>query len=86
MEPEKKKLSTSTCRDFLKRIDFAGEVFHTPEEIAFFDTEGCTITIQRFIPQECPLLDPIAEQFSLALRAFKGRRVRTPPLQNIVTR
>jgi predicted Ser/Thr protein kinase len=62
------------CRDFLKRIDFAGEVFHTPEEIAFFETEGCTITIQRFIPQECSFLErPITEQFSLALRAFKGQ-------------
>ncbi len=62
------------CRDFLKKIDFAGEVFHTPKEIKFFETEGFTITIQRFIPQECSFLErPITEQFFLALRAFKGQ-------------
>lgn len=62
------------CRAFLQEIDFAGEVFHTPEEIGFIETEGFTITIQRFIPQACSFLErPIAEQFALALRAFKGQ-------------
>lgn len=62
------------CRNFLKRIDFAGEVFHTPDEIAFIDDDDFVITIQRFIPQECSFLErSMSEQFSLALRAFKGQ-------------
>ncbi|MCF7815450.1 MAG: hypothetical protein K9M10_00425 [Candidatus Pacebacteria bacterium] len=62
------------CRDFLQRIDFAGEVFHSPQEVAFINERGFTITIQRFIDQPCSFLDrSIEEQFSLALRAFKGQ-------------
>jgi hypothetical protein len=62
------------CRAFLQKIDFAGEVFHTPEELAYFEVDDFVITIQRFIPQACSFLErPTEEQFSLALRAFKGQ-------------
>jgi hypothetical protein len=62
------------CKDVLKKIDFAGEVFHTPEERAFIQSDGYTITIQRSIPQESSFLDrPIEAQFALALTAFKGQ-------------
>jgi len=62
------------CREILHRIDFAGEVFHTPEEIAFIRENGYTISIQRFVEQKCSFLErPLEEQFSFALRAFKGQ-------------
>jgi hypothetical protein len=63
-----------TCRDVLARIDFAGSVFHTPEELLFVKEKGFTITIQRFIEQSCSFLErPLEEQCSLALRAFKAQ-------------
>lgn len=62
------------CRNFLHTIDFAGDVFHTPEEISFLKTKGFVISIQRFIEQPNSFLDrPVTEQFSLALRAFKSQ-------------
>lgn len=63
-----------TCRQLLSDIDFAGEVFHTPEEVAYFEENGCTYSIQRFIEQESTFLErPIQEQFRFALVAFKGQ-------------
>jgi len=63
-----------TCRDFLKEIDFAGEVFHTPQEIAYFRENGFTIAVQQFIDQTSSFIErPTPEQFAFALRAFKGQ-------------
>ncbi len=63
-----------TCRTFLHDIDFAGEVFHTPEELLYFNENDFTVSIQKFIDQPCSFLErPIAEQFTFALRAFKGQ-------------
>jgi hypothetical protein len=63
-----------SCRLILQKLDFAGEVFHTPKEITHLRKNGYVINVQRFIDQKCSFLDrPQAEQFSLALRAFKGQ-------------
>lgn len=63
-----------TCRTFLHDIDFAGEVFHTPEELLYFNEDDFTVSIQKFIDQPCGFLErPVTEQFTLALRAFKGQ-------------
>lgn len=62
------------CRDILKKLDFAGEVFHTPKEVAYIQQSGYIITVQRFIDQPCSFLErPLEEQFTLALKAFKGQ-------------
>lgn len=63
-----------TCRNVLARIDFAGSVFHTPEEILFLKEKGFTISIQRFIEQPSSFLErPVETQFAFALRAFKAQ-------------
>ncbi|MDC1205445.1 hypothetical protein N8083_01195 [Candidatus Pacebacteria bacterium] len=63
-----------TCRVLLCEIDFAGEIFHTPQEIAYLGKNGFVISIQRFIEQTCPFIQrPIEEQFMYALTAFKGQ-------------
>lgn len=63
-----------TCRKVLEEIDFAGEVFHTPELVARVNECGFVIMITRFVPQETTFIErPLAEQFSIALRAFKGQ-------------
>ncbi len=63
-----------TCRNVLARIDFAGSVFHTPEEVLFLKEGGFTISIQRFIEQPLSFLERrVEEQFALALRAFKAQ-------------
>lgn len=62
------------CRRVLHAIDFASEVFHTPERIDRILEQGFVIQVTRFIPQERTFLErPIEEQFSLALHAFKGQ-------------
>jgi len=62
------------CRRILKKINFAYQIFHSPEEL-FFDTRGgYCISIQRFIEQESTFLArPLTEQFVLALSAFKAQ-------------
>jgi hypothetical protein len=67
-------LNERSCRDLLKKIDFAGDVFHTPEELALLTEDGYTISIQRFIDQECSFLErPLETQFDLVLKAFKSQ-------------
>ena len=67
-------LHERSCRDLLKKIDFAGDVFHTPEELALLTENGYTISIQRFIDQECSFLErPLETQFDLVLKAFKSQ-------------
>lgn len=67
-------LHERTCRSVLHQINFAGSVFHTPEEILFTQEHGFVISVQRFIEQPRTFLDrPLEEQFSYALRAFKGQ-------------
>lgn len=63
-----------SSRSLIRKIRFAYEVFHTPEETAFFSEDGFTVSIQRFIDQASPFLDrPLKEQFALALSAFKAQ-------------
>jgi len=62
------------CREVLKDIRFAYNIFHTPDELFFGKKNGYLISIQVFIPQERPFLErPLTEQFSLALAAFKAQ-------------
>lgn len=63
-----------TCREMLQKIGFAYDVFFSPEEIAFIQQDGFTISIQAFIETTCPFLErPLQEQFSLVLKAFKAQ-------------
>lgn len=67
-------LHEQTCRAVLKKIDFAAEVFHTPELLDEIESGGFLIVITRFIPQERAFIErPTPEQFHFALRAFKGQ-------------
>lgn len=62
------------CREILKKMDFAGAVFHTPIEVAFIEQDGYTISITAFIEQKSAFIErPLKEQFNLALRAFKAQ-------------
>jgi len=62
------------CRKVLQQINFAYDVFFSPEEILFTEQHGYTISVQAFIEQECAFLDrPLKEQFTIALKAFKGQ-------------
>lgn len=62
------------CRRVLKEINFAYQVFHSPEELFFGTRGGRLISIQKFIDQESPFLArPLKEQFALALSAFKAQ-------------
>jgi hypothetical protein len=63
-----------SCRTVLKNIDFAGSVFHTPEELLYVHEAGFVISVQKFIEQEVTFLErPIEAQCSFALRAFKAQ-------------
>ncbi len=62
------------CREILKEIKFAYQIFFTPTEILFTKKDGCTISIQEFIEQEKSFLERgTPEQFGLALKAFKAQ-------------
>lgn len=62
------------CRKFLQDIDFAATVLHTPQEIAFIQTNEFIISIQTFIEQSLTFLErTVQKQFSFALSAFKAQ-------------
>jgi hypothetical protein len=62
------------CRNKINDIDFAGERFLTPRELAHFKSNDFLISIQEFIAQESTFLErPIQEQFAYALKAFKAQ-------------
>jgi hypothetical protein len=62
------------CRRMLKDIDFAYELFTSPEELLFTRADGFVISVQAFIEQEFAFLDrPLKEQFAYALGAFKAQ-------------
>ena len=62
------------CREILKKIDFAGSIFHTPEELFFITENGFTCTIQKFIDQSQTFLErTLEEQCTFALHAFKAQ-------------
>jgi len=62
------------CHRVLREINFAYQVFHSPDELFFDVYDGYTISIQRYIEQECTFLArPLNEQFELALKAFKAQ-------------
>lgn len=63
-----------TCRSMLHKLNFAYDVFHSPEEIAWLQENDTCISIQKFISQEKTFLErSTEEQFALALRAFKAQ-------------
>ncbi|MFQ5540962.1 MAG: hypothetical protein ACE5F4_01815 [Candidatus Paceibacteria bacterium] len=60
------------CRATLNEIEFAYERFYAPEEVAFTETRGVTVSIQEYIEQESTFLErPIEKQFDLALTGLK---------------
>lgn len=62
------------CRKVLGEIQFAYRVFTTPEELLFYKKSGVSMSVQRYIDQECAFLDrPLEEQFAYALDAFKAQ-------------
>jgi hypothetical protein len=62
------------CRRMLQQIDFAYELFTSPEELLFTEVDGFTISVQAYVEQEKAFLDrPLKEQFAYALGAFKAQ-------------
>lgn len=62
------------CRSVLQKINFAYDVFFSPEEILFTQKNGMTVSIQEFIEQKKTFLErPPKEQFRFALAAFKAQ-------------
>lgn len=62
------------CREILAHIDFAGEIFNTPKEVARITAQGFLITVTEFIEQVSSFTErPLEEQFAFALSAFKGQ-------------
>lgn len=62
------------CRHLLGEIDFAYDVFHSPEELSFISHDNYLLSVQSFIDQKSSFLDrPLAEQFTFALNAFKAQ-------------
>lgn len=62
------------CRSVLHAIDFAGDVFETPEVLENVTENDFRIRVTRFIDQPGSFLErPIEEQFVFALRAFKAQ-------------
>jgi hypothetical protein len=61
-------------RALLKRINFAYQVFRSPAEVLYATKGDYAISIQQFVEQEQSFLSrPLAEQFALAIAAFKAQ-------------
>lgn len=62
------------CQNVLGTIDFAKDTFRTPRRIERISAGGFVIIVTEFITQEKTFLErPTAEQFDIALGAFKGQ-------------
>lgn len=62
------------CRSLLHQLNFAYDVFHSPQELAFIKQSDFIIVITEFIEQSSTFLErPVAEQFTYALSAFKAQ-------------
>lgn len=62
------------CRDELKNIPFAYQIFSTPEELLFEKVDNYIISVQKYIEQKSTFLNrPIEDQFNIALRSFKAQ-------------
>lgn len=62
------------CRQMLHRLNFAYNVFHSPEELAFLSDGSYILSVHAFIEQDSSFLErPIAEQFNFVLEAFKAQ-------------
>ena len=60
------------CRDILEKINFAGSVFHSPEELLYIDELEFRIVVTRYIEQTSAFLDRrLEDQYLFALQAFK---------------
>lgn len=67
-------LHERTSREILKKMNFAGEVFHTPPEVLCVRTQKYFIVVTEFIDQALPFIErPLPEQFTFALSAFKAQ-------------
>lgn len=62
------------CRNILHDMNFAAEVFHSPEELLYTESHGFLISVQRFVEQNQTFLErPTEKQFSFALASFKAQ-------------
>lgn len=62
------------CRNTLPHIDFAGDVFHTPQELLWEREDNFVVTAQEYIDQTQSFLErPLVEQFDFVLRAFRAQ-------------
>lgn len=63
-----------TCRQLLHQIDFAYDIFHSPEELAFLSEGNYILSVHKYIEQDSAFLErPLVEQFEYALNAFKAQ-------------
>lgn len=61
-----------TCRMLLNEIQFAHNIFLSPEELVWHEERNIVVSISAFIEQECSFLErPFKEQFFLALKTFE---------------
>ena len=66
--------SERSYRRVLHEINFAYEIFLSPEDLLFIKKDHRAISVQAFIEQDSSFLKrPLPEQFSLALKAFKAQ-------------
>lgn len=62
------------CRQMLHRLNFAYNIFHSPEELAFLSEDNFILSVHSFIEQDSSFLErPLPEQFDFALEAFKAQ-------------
>jgi thiamine kinase-like enzyme len=62
------------CRTLLHTMKFSYEIFHSPQELHFIETEGYVLYVGEFIEQSCSFIErPQREQFDFSLRALKAQ-------------
>jgi hypothetical protein len=60
------------CREIIQRIRFAYAFLKSPEELGWFEEDGCLVSVTEFIEQDCAFLErPLRDQFFLAMKAFE---------------
>ncbi len=71
-EGQKEMREGHAARLLLDSLDFAYKAFLAPEELGWYEEQGCLISITAFIEQSQTFLErPFKEQFFLAMKAFE---------------
>jgi len=61
-------------RELLQRIRFAYAVLLSPEDLGWFDEQGCLISVTAFLEQDRAFLErALPDQFFLAMKAFEAQ-------------